>query len=98
MLQGSILSPLLFLIYLNYLPNNLISNVKLFADDTSIFSNVNNNVSTDETNNDLKRISKWTYQWKMIFNPDITKQAQEVIFSWKKVNPFNPQILFEKFQ
>ena len=67
--------------HLNDLPNNLISNVKLFADDTSIFSIVNDiNVSTEEINNDLKRISEWAYQWKMMFNPDLTKQAQEVIF------------------
>ena len=83
--QGSILGPLLFLILINGLPNNLISNVKLFADDTSIFSIVNDiNVSTEEINNDLKRISEWAYQWKMMFNPDLTKQDQEVIFLGKQ--------------
>ena len=51
-------------------------NVKLFADDTSIFSFVNDiNVSTEEINNDLKRISEWAYQWKMMFNLDLNKQA-----------------------
>ena len=96
--QGSILSPLLFLIYINDLPNNLISNVKLFADDTSIFSIVNDiNVSTEEINNDLKRISEWAYQWKMMFNPDLTKQAQEVILSQKTVKPFHPQVFFSFF-
>ena len=70
--RGSILGPLLFLIYINDLPNNLKSNVKLFADDTSTFSNVNDiNVSTEEINNDLKRVSEWAYQWKMMFNPEV---------------------------
>ena len=95
--QGSILSPLLFLIYINDLPNNLISNVKLFADEATIFSIVNDiHVSTEEINNDLKRISEWAYQWKMMFNPDLTKQAQEVIFSRKTVKPFHPQVFLNE--
>ena len=93
MSQGSNLGPLLFLIYVNDLPNNLISSVKHFVDDTSIFSIVNDiNVFTKEINDDLKRISEWAYQWKMMFNPDLTKQAQEVTFSQKTVKPFHPQV------
>ena len=86
--QGSILGPLLFLIYINDLPDNLNSLVKLFADDTSLFSTVHDStLSAKILNNDLSRISEWAHRLKMLFNPDITKQVQEVIFSRKMTTP-----------
>ena len=79
--QGSILGPLFFLIYINDLTDGISSIVKLFADDTSLFSIVQNkNNSASQFNNDLDKISDWAYTWKMSFNPDPSKQAQEVIF------------------
>ena len=83
--QGSILGPLLFLIYVNDLSDGLQCNSKLFADDTSLFATVHNiNKATSDLNNDLTKITKWAFQWKMSFNPDISKQAHEVIFSLKR--------------
>ena len=41
------------------------------------------NTSANELNNDLYQINKWDFQWKMSFNPDPSKQAQEIIFSSK---------------
>ena len=71
--QGSILGPLLFLIYINDLPNGLKSNVKLFADYTSLFYVVHNiNNSTDLLNSNLSKINEWTLQRKMSFNTDPT--------------------------
>ena len=56
--------------------------MRSFADDSSLFTSVND---VDQTHvkieQDLSTITKWAYQWKMVFNPDITKQAVEVIFS-----------------
>ena len=93
--QGSILGPLLFLIYINDLSNDLSSNCKLFADDTSLFSVVNNiHTSATTLSQDLKAITKWAFQWKMIFNPDLSKQAQEVIFSRKIKKLLHPTLLF----
>ena len=92
--QGSILGPLLFLIYINDLSENLASNPKLFAGDTSLFSVVKNvDASNIDLNNYLKKISKWAFQWKINFNPDPTKQAQELIFS-RKVQTTNHLPLF----
>ena len=93
--QGSILGPLLFLIFINDLSDDLMSNVKLFADDTSLFSVVHNvNTSSTNLNNDFRKISDWAIQWKMSFNPDPSKQAQEVIFSRKRRNSNHDSIYF----
>ena len=93
--QGSILGPLLFLIYINDLADGLSSNTKLFADDTSLFSVIHDSVITTlELNSDLSRIKQWTFQWKMSFNPDPNKQAQEVIFSKKLKIICHPTIHF----
>ena len=79
--QGSILGPLLFLVYINDLPNELKSSVKLFADDTSLFTIVKDkNESANTLNNDLLLISKWAYNWKILFNLDPSKQAEVVLF------------------
>ena len=84
-----------FLIYINGLSVNLLSTVKLFADDTSLFSAVNeSSISANELNEDLQKISEWAYKWKMSFNPDLNKQAQRVIFSWKLNKPSHPKIFF----
>ena len=93
--QGSVLGPLLFLIYINDLENDIKSNVKFFADHTSLFSIVTNPaLSASELNSDLKIIEKWAYQWKMLFNPDPTKQAVEMIFSRKRGDQGHPPLFF----
>ena len=61
--QGSILGPLLFLIYVNDLSEGITSNVKLFADDTSIFSTVYNiNLTTSNLNSELQNLYEWDFK------------------------------------
>ena len=87
--------PLLLLIYINDLSNGVSSNCKLFANDASLFSVVNDIQSSAATlRNDLAVISNWAFQWKIIFNPDFTKQAQEVIFSRKIKKLLQPCLSF----
>ena len=67
--------------------------MKLVADDTSLFTIVNDKSESANTlNNDLMLISKCAYNWKMLFNPDPSKPAQEVLMSRKKQVQIHPTI------
>ena len=80
--QGSVLGPLFFLAYINDLVENVNCDVKVFADDTSLFSVVEDERrSANELNADLDRVRLWAWQWKMQFN---VNKTEEVVFSCKK--------------
>ena len=90
--RGSVLGPLLFLIYINDLERNIRSNVKFFSDDTMLFLIVEDPlISANILNHELETIYQWGHQWKMAFYPDPTEQATEILFSCKKVSP---QLMF----
>ena len=93
--QGSVLGPLLFLVYINDLERNIQSNIKLFADDTMLFSIVKNpEMYANDLNHGLDAIRQWVHQWKLELNPDPTKQTTEVLFFCKKSSPNHPQVMF----
>ena len=95
--QGLILGPLLLLIYINDLPYGLQTNLKLFVDDTSLFSTGQDiTTSTVSLNNDLTKVSEWTVQWKMNFNPDPSTQAEELLFSQKTSSKPYPSLNFNE--
>ena len=89
--QGSRLGPLLWILYINDIQNDLQSDVLLFADDTFLFTSAYDpNQTTNILNQDLQKITTWAKTWKVSFNPGKTK---DVIFSTKVL--FNsPPILF----
>ena len=93
--QGSILDRLLFLIYINDLTDGLRCNVKLFADDTSIFTVVYDpHTAALDMNHDLNLIKLWALKWRMSFNPDPNKQEVEMTFSKKRIPMNHPPIFF----
>ena len=81
--------------YINDLAADVRCNVKLFADDTSLFTVVeDSNTAASDMNHDLELIRQWAYDWKMSFNPDPQKQAVELIFSTKRIEMNHPEIRF----
>ena len=93
--QGSILGPLLFLVYINDLTVDLRCDVKLFADDTSLFTIVENaSDAAIDLNHDLDLIQQWALQWRMSFNPDPQQQAVEMLFSRRHIAIDHPEIRF----
>ena len=93
--QGSILGPTLFLLYINDLPENILQNIDIFADDTTLYSGVSSRPSrwdqleyAADLELDLKSVVDWGKKWLVSFNPGKT---QLVSFNRKR-DPFLPEI------
>jgi hypothetical protein len=89
--QGSRLGPLLFLIYINDIVDNLESDIYIFADDTTLsYSAKSPELATEVLNRDLTIIYSWAQKWKVTFNPN---KSKDMIFSKTEPND-SPPILY----
>ena len=90
--QGSVLGPLLFLIYVNDKSEHLLSLTRLFADDSSLFVSATNiNDIEGILNHDLAMITNWAKMWLVKFNPSKT---EAILFSYIS-SDFFPNIVFD---
>ena len=92
--QGSILGPLLFLLYINDIVESINSSIRLFADDTSLYIIVENPVEAAyQLNSDLSKIHQWATKWLVTFNPS---KSESIIFSRKLNKPHHPQLVMNQ--
>ena len=67
--QGSVLGPLLFIIYINDMPNNIASNIKLYADDALLYRTIHSVTDIHILQHHLDMLHQWASTWLMTFNP-----------------------------
>ena len=71
--QGSVLGPLLFIIYINDLDLGLVSKMSKFADDTKMGINADSDAAVKQLQEDLRKVGEWSKKWQMPFNLDKCK-------------------------
>ena len=88
--QGSILGPLLFILYINDIVNDIHCGIRLFADDTSLYivAGTPNNAAR-LMNTDLEKITIWSNKWPVTFNP---AKTESLLLSRKINKPDHPSL------
>ena len=68
--QGSVLGPLLFVIYINNLPEVVNCGIKIYADDTKIYGRANSKSDCSLFQLNINAIFKWSQDWQLLFHPE----------------------------
>ena len=87
--QGSVLGPALFILFINDLPDTVRSSIKIFADDTKIYSSVSGSNGFEQLQKDLDAVTDWSIRWQLPFNEEKCKVLH--------LGPRNPDHSYESY-
>ena len=87
--QGTVLGPLLFVIYINDMPDVVNNLTKLFADDTKLISTIKNRLDIELLQEDTNRLVNWAIEWRMLFNED---KCKFMFFNNKRYPELEPNL------
>ena len=82
--QGSVLRPVLFVLYINGIDGHVVSKLSKFADDTTLYKAITSVHDVDVLKNDLENLCKWSQDWLMLFNYEKCKVMH---FGHKNTSP-----------
>ena len=71
--QGSVLGPVLFVLYINDIHSSLKLNIFMFADDTKVFRTIETPIDQHYLQDDLNQLTQWSRKWLLKFHPDKCK-------------------------
>ena len=94
--QGSILGPLLFLIYINNTVDDIQANINLFADDISLSMTVVGPAHVGSIlQTDIDKITRWSQKWLVKFNP---AKSESLVISRKRFRPDHPSLFMSNIE
>ena len=98
--QGSVLGPVLFVLYINDMPDMVKSLIKLFADDTKVYSRTDDRDSCNALQKDIDALVDWSRTWQLPFNPDKCKvlrvQCRQEAFQYRMNSDANTSVPSEQ--
>ena len=92
--QGSVLGPIIFLVYINDQPEQVKSRVRLFADDTAMYLAISSSTEGQVLQTDLACLEQWEKMWDMQFNPS----KCQVLHITRKVKPLNTKYILHNVE